>query len=216
LREALTRRQDEAHTTWLADITAALDDGRVVRALRHSSRPPKAGVPFPPDLAIRLTEATNASMTPDAFPDRWIAVLEAAAFAPVHAQVTPVGVPSEVTAELRDAVVRFGPALRKVAAAFGVEIAADAKPPRPARPQAGPKAGGSKERPARGERPSTPGPRPAPRPVPRPQPEVEAASEGDVEPEIAPAPAPEVEHEVDVVSAEVEQVPVPDAAEGDG
>ena len=47
LRAALERRQNEEHDQWLADITVALDVGRVVRALRLSSRPPKAGVPFP-------------------------------------------------------------------------------------------------------------------------------------------------------------------------
>ncbi len=63
LREALDRRQNEEHEQWLADITAALDVGRVVRALRLSSRPPKAGVRFPPELASRLAEATTAALT---------------------------------------------------------------------------------------------------------------------------------------------------------
>ena len=63
LREALDRRQNEEHEQWLADITAALDVGRVVRALRLSSRPPKAGVRFPPELGTRLAEATTAALT---------------------------------------------------------------------------------------------------------------------------------------------------------
>ena len=47
LKAALVTKQDEELTLWLADVEAALDVGRVVRALRLSSVPPKAGVPFP-------------------------------------------------------------------------------------------------------------------------------------------------------------------------
>ena len=48
LKDGLANRQDKEHQDWLADIDAALAVGRVVRALRLSSRPPKAGVRFPP------------------------------------------------------------------------------------------------------------------------------------------------------------------------
>ncbi|MCU1350796.1 MAG: hypothetical protein JWM05_5, partial [Acidimicrobiales bacterium] len=41
LREALGRRVDEEQAAWLADLAAALTEGRVVRALRLSSRPPR-------------------------------------------------------------------------------------------------------------------------------------------------------------------------------
>ena len=50
LREGLTRRVDEEHTTWLAELATTLADGRIVRALRLSSRPPKAGAPIPAEL----------------------------------------------------------------------------------------------------------------------------------------------------------------------
>ena len=51
LREGLAARADREHKEWLAELDATLADGRVVRALRLSSRPPKAGVPLPADLA---------------------------------------------------------------------------------------------------------------------------------------------------------------------
>ena len=82
LKAALVTKQDEELALWLADVEAALDVGRVVRALRLSSVPPKAGVPFPGALATRLAEATTASLQPIDGPDRWAAVLEAAAFSP--------------------------------------------------------------------------------------------------------------------------------------
>ncbi|MEY5060022.1 MAG: hypothetical protein RJA51_1769 [Actinomycetota bacterium] len=51
MKSALTKRQDEETKNWLDDIQAATKVGRVVRALKLSSQPPKAGVPFPPPLA---------------------------------------------------------------------------------------------------------------------------------------------------------------------
>ena len=47
LREGLVTRADAEHQAWLAELTATVDVGRIVRALRLSSRPPKAGAPLP-------------------------------------------------------------------------------------------------------------------------------------------------------------------------
>ena len=63
-------------------MTEALDDERTVRALRMSSRPPKAGAPLPPDLTNRLVEAANASLTDETGPQRWGTVLDAVAYSP--------------------------------------------------------------------------------------------------------------------------------------
>jgi hypothetical protein len=123
LREALDRRQNEEYDTWLADITLALDVGRVVRALRLSSRPPKAGVPFPPELGNRLTEAATAALTADAASDRWAAVIEALAFSPVHAVVTPTAPPNQVTDDLRAVVKGVGSAVPQIASLLEVEVA---------------------------------------------------------------------------------------------
>jgi hypothetical protein len=134
LRAGLDRRQDEEHAIWLADIAAALDVGRVVRALRLSSRPPKAGVPFPSELAARLTEATTASLTADAPPDRWAAVVEALALAPVHSAVVPPAPPAEVNDTLRALVASLAGAVPEIAKLLGVEAPPPgARPPRPPR-----------------------------------------------------------------------------------
>jgi hypothetical protein len=121
LRSALDRRQNEEYEQWLADITAALDVGRVVRALRLSSRPPKAGVPFPPELGARLTEATTASLTADSASDRWAAVIEALAFAPVHAMVIPAAPPEVISDDLRAMVKGVAGAVPQIAALLGIE-----------------------------------------------------------------------------------------------
>jgi hypothetical protein len=133
LRADLMRKQEEELVLWFGDIDAAIGVGRVIRALRLSSQPPKAGIMFPPDLARRLGEATSAALQPDDPADRWIAVLEAAAFSPVRTLVVPAAPPSVVTDELKATALRLGPALPQIAALLGVDVPADAPKPKPLR-----------------------------------------------------------------------------------
>ena len=86
LKEALNTKQEKELQLWFSDIDAALGVGRVVRALKLSSQPPKAGIRFPAELATKLADAATANLTADAQPDRWVAVLEAAAFSPIRSQ----------------------------------------------------------------------------------------------------------------------------------
>jgi hypothetical protein len=134
LKQALITKQEEELTLWLGDVEAALDVGRVVRALRLSSQPPKAGVPFPGALASRLADATTASLQPTDGPDRWSAVLEAVAFSPVRTLVVPTAAPEARSDELLATVTRLGPLLPQIAALFGVEVAPNAPTPKPLRP----------------------------------------------------------------------------------
>lgn len=127
LRTALAKRVEDEHTAWLTDIAGALADGRTVRALRMSSRPPKAGAPLPPDLASRLAEAAGASLSADSGPQRWGTVLDAVAFSPVRQQVTPAGVPERPNDELRETVRRLSTRVPEIAALFGIE---PTEPPR--------------------------------------------------------------------------------------
>lgn len=200
MKTALTRRQDEETKNWLDDIQAATNVGRVVRALKLSSQPPKAGVPFPAALAAQLAAATTAALTIDAPADRWIALLEAAAFSPVRLQVNPVSPSSTVSAELTKTVMRLGPLMPQVAALYGVVVDPKAPAPRPLRPQRQDKpqakrGDGKNDRPAgnadRGPRrdakprPSGTGSAPAGHPVPAaPEPAPAAA---DTEPAVAAA-----------------------------
>jgi hypothetical protein len=136
LREALTTRVDKEHSAWLAELTTTLGDGRIVRALRISSRPPKAGAPLPKDLATKLTEATSAALTSDASPDRWAAVLDALAFAPVRRKVVPASLPATLADDLRQVIARLASRLPEIAHIFAVEAdptAARARPDRPKR-----------------------------------------------------------------------------------
>jgi len=135
LRAALVRKQDEELLLWFGDVDAAIAVGRVIRALRLSSQPPKAGVMFPPELARRLSEAASAALVPDDAPDRWIAVLEALAFSPVRTLVVPTLPPSTITDDLRATALRLGPALPQIAALLGVEVPAGTPKPKPLRVQ---------------------------------------------------------------------------------
>jgi hypothetical protein len=128
LRDALGIRVDKEHQGWLAELATTIDDGRVVRALRLSSRPPKAGAPLPPDLATRLTEATNASLTAEASTDRWSAVLDALAFAPVRRKVLPASLPAKPSDELLATIARLADRLPEIAHIFGIEPAPAPRP----------------------------------------------------------------------------------------
>jgi len=131
MKQALVVRQETEIRHWLEDIEAATKVGRVVRALRLSSQPPKAGVPFPAGLATQLVDATVLGLTVDAPAERWITLLEAAAFSPVHAKVLPPAIPPVVSEDLLKTIVRLGPLMPQLAALFGVAVDPKARAPRP-------------------------------------------------------------------------------------
>lgn len=133
LKEALVTKQEKELNLWFGDIDAALGVGRVVRALKLSSQPPKAGVRFPVELGNKLATAATGNLTTDALPERWIAVLEAVAFSPIRALVKPTEKPTQINDELTKTVKRIGALLPAVAALFGVEVNAKAQP-KPLRP----------------------------------------------------------------------------------
>ncbi len=131
LQAGLTARVESDHAKWLAELNELLGEGRTVRALRQSSRPPKAGAPLPPDLVTRLTEAANTSMTADTSPDRWATVLDAVAYSPVRQQVKPQALPSSVNDELRKTVSKLRSRVPEIAGLFDQPA-----PPPPAPPAA--------------------------------------------------------------------------------
>lgn len=133
LRDLLRVRQEEELQLWFGDVDAALAIGRVIRALRLSSQPPKAGVPFPAEISQRLIDSANATLTPVETSERWIAVLEAAAFSPIHLLIAPMGLPAKISDDLAATVKRLAPAIPQVAALFGIEVEEGAPMPRPLR-----------------------------------------------------------------------------------
>ena len=134
LKAALKSKQESSQALWLADIAAAIDVSRIVRALKISSEPPKAGQPFPAELGAKLAQAATLAMSSEKAPDRWIAVLEAVAFSPVRAQVKPTSVPENPGEALLATVKRVASLVPHIASQFGVVAAAGTSAPRPLRP----------------------------------------------------------------------------------
>ena len=191
LQAALVSRQEVELDRWYGDIDAALAVGRVIRALRLSSQPPKAGVRFPADLAQRLALSANAALAPSDGAERWVGILEAAAFSPIRGLVEVKVVPDPVSDELRATVTRLGPALPQVAAVFGIEVVEGRAAPKPLRPvtKAKPTRRGSDQsgRPRGGRGaipppPTTPADSPAAEPVADAEPVVVAEVVVDAEP----------------------------------
>lgn len=135
LKDGLSARVEAEHGKWLSELNSLLGEGRTVRALRQSSRPPKAGAPLPGDLATRLAEGASASMTADTAPERWGTVLDAVAYSPVRQQVQPQALPAKVTDELRATVRKLSKRVPHIAAMFDAPAPAAAAPaPAPAAP----------------------------------------------------------------------------------
>ena len=118
LKDGVTARVEAEHTKWLTELASLVKEGRTVRALRQSSRPPKAGSPLPTEISTRLADAASASMTSDTAADRWATVLDAVAYSPVRQQVKPQGIPAKVTDELRATVKKLSKRAPHIAALF--------------------------------------------------------------------------------------------------
>ncbi|MGQ0521243.1 MAG: hypothetical protein ACT4PX_08850 [Actinomycetota bacterium] len=158
LRQALERRVTEHRDKWVTDVAGALDEGRLVRALRLSAHPPDPASRFPADLAVRLSEAAGAAMTPDATPDRWATLLDAVAESPVRRTVKPVGLPAEPGEPLLQAARQASGRVPALAAMLGIAMPPPPGPPRAGRPA--PRAGRAPGQPAARRRPPPPPGRP--------------------------------------------------------
>ena len=139
LRKGLALRLEVDHRKWLDELASTIHEGRTVRALRLSSRPPKAGTPLPPDMAERLANMAAADLNSTANQQRWATVVDSVAFSPVRTQVVPAGIPEKPTDELLGAIRRLADRVPQVATLFGVAPAGPRPgrrpPPPPSRPQ---------------------------------------------------------------------------------
>ena len=134
LKAALKTRQEFEQTRWLEDIKSALAVSRVIRALKISSEPPKAGQPFPADLGAQLAAAASSSLSSETAPDRFSAVLEAIAFSPVRGQVKLAAAPPTTNEAMLSTVKRVAPLVPQIASVFGITVTPGANSPRPLRP----------------------------------------------------------------------------------
>ena len=139
LRTGLDRRLVADERQWVADIATEVGAGRFVRALRLSSRSPKAGMAVPAELADRLVQSVDDGLGERTSQELWVAALDALASSPVRARVRITSRPAEPGEELLEAVRRVADILPGVAALFGIDpseaAAARKRRPRHARPE---------------------------------------------------------------------------------
>tara|TARA_Y100000588_G_scaffold385779_1_gene479830 strand:+ start:562 stop:2031 length:1470 start_codon:yes stop_codon:yes gene_type:complete len=121
IRSGLNQRVEKAQIEWQDEIRSALKEERVVRALRLSSRPPKAGSPLPPDIAETLTVQANEALGGDVSQQRLGIVLEAIAFSPVRPYVALAQIPAEPGKELIDVITKISDRIPEIAKQFGIE-----------------------------------------------------------------------------------------------
>lgn len=191
LREGLERRGAAERQTWVDEITTCLAEGRVVRALRVSSRAPEQGLRLPPDLNTGLTAAAGEAMSADTPPDRWLAVLEAVLASPVRRSIAPKALPGgadEATLKTVRAAIPKVPALGPLLGES--PTSRPLPPPPPRRPPAPPAAAAPEPTPE-----VTLAPEPAPESAPAPEPPLLIPAEappaaGAEPPLLLPAEAP--------------------------
>ncbi len=159
IKAVLDTRLESDHAAWLQDLDSAVTEGRVVRGLRLSSRPVKAGAPLPTEIASKLAQQASEALAADVMQDRWATVLDALAFSPVRGAVTPAGLPAEPSEELLGEVRRLSDRIPAIAALFGIDpsqVPKSAKRRRPARRDQKNKPGSGGGRPAEGRKPRAP------------------------------------------------------------
>ena len=120
LQEALEHRVGALRDEWLSRITTALDEGRVLDALRTTARAPEPGTRCPADLAVRLAAMAGAAMTAGEASDRWLALLDAVIDSPVRRTVKPEGIPAE--AETQAAARNAAGLVPELAKLLGIRV----------------------------------------------------------------------------------------------
>jgi hypothetical protein len=142
LREELDRRVKRLRSNWEEQITHALEEGRVLQALRFSAQPPEPTARFPAALVGRLASSAGAAMSASTPVERWLAILDAAVSSPIRRQIHPEGLPEDPSGEIvRKSRVAAG-SLPALAPMLGLPMPPppkplpSARPPRPPRPMA--------------------------------------------------------------------------------
>jgi len=128
IREALKVRLAKLRAGWESDISRALEEGRVLHALRLSTRPPDPGARIPASLVQPLSEAAGSALATTTSVDRWLSLVEAAAASPVRRVIKPSGLPEDPSGAVRRAATLVAGRIPTLARLLGLAMP---PPPRP-------------------------------------------------------------------------------------
>ncbi len=131
LQESLEQRVRALREEWISRMEKALEDGRVIDAVRGSARAPEPATRLPAELAVRLADSTGQVMTAETPVAEWIALLGAVVESPVRRNVKPRGIPQDDQA--KDAARRAAGLVPELAKLLGLRI----PPPPPRRAVSG-------------------------------------------------------------------------------
>jgi hypothetical protein len=99
LQETLDKRVTAVRDEWLARITNAIKEGRILQALEACMRAPEPGTRCPADLAVQLAAAAGDALTAELPPEEWMQLLDAVVASPVRRTVKPAGIPNDEVAQ---------------------------------------------------------------------------------------------------------------------
>jgi hypothetical protein len=131
LRTALDQRVTALRQRWVDRITSALDDGKVIDAVRASIRPPEPAARLSAELAVRLSDAAGRAMSAETPPGEWLALLEVVVDSPVRRTVKPAGLPADADETVLTAARKASGYVPELARLMGIPIP---PPPGPRRP----------------------------------------------------------------------------------
>ncbi len=130
LKELLASRSNALEGEWVASILEALEEGKSIKAVRLSTRPPDVASKLPEDLLVKLADAASSTLSPNASTDHWMAMLSALETSPVRKTVRPTGFPPNAPAELHALAQQMSGRIPNLASLMGIKMP---PPPRPRR-----------------------------------------------------------------------------------
>ncbi|HXW39514.1 MAG TPA: hypothetical protein VEJ44_07450 [Acidimicrobiales bacterium] len=137
LRTTLDQRVTALREGWVGRIAGALDDGRVLDAVRASVRPPEPSARLSAELAVRLAAAASAAMSSATAPDQWLALLGVVVDSPVRRTVKPSGLPAGADETLLAEARKAAGYVPELARLLGIPIPPPPGPRRPVPARAG-------------------------------------------------------------------------------
>ncbi|MHB8190069.1 MAG: hypothetical protein ACYDHP_06560 [Ferrimicrobium sp.] len=128
LQKVLEERSSREIAAWQEEINVALNENRLVRALRLSFRLPDPAAKLDPELAKRLVDLSSAEMQPETPTERWLILIDAVAGSPIRRSVVPVGLPVNPSPELVEFAKENAGRIPALAQLLGITVPPPPKP----------------------------------------------------------------------------------------